>query len=111
MMVPPRPSQWSQQHETAEVVTPQHDTHSSGLSLLAALFEGGVRVKTKLTARCLSPTIITSQHNITTLLRLHFQEGIREDGGREEEEEDQSLISSQLGKVLGLPTHLKEGIL
>lgn len=39
-------------------------------------------MKTKLTAGCLSPTIISSQHNITTFLRLHFQEGIREDGER-----------------------------
>lgn len=43
---------------------------------------GGALVKTKLTAGCLSPTIITSQHNITTFLRLHFQEGMKEGQGK-----------------------------
>lgn len=37
-------------------------------------------MKTKLTAGCLSPTIIISQHNITTFVRLHFQEGVKEVG-------------------------------
>lgn len=46
-------------------------------------FGGGALVKTKLTNGRLSPTIITSQHNITTFLRLHFQEGIK--GGRGKE--------------------------
>lgn len=39
-------------------------------------------MKTKLTAGRLSPTIITSQHNITTFLRLHFQEGMKGGQGK-----------------------------
>lgn len=56
-------------------------------------------MKTKLTNGRLSPTIITSQHNITTFLRLHFQEGIKGGWGeRREEGHHFSETWSQLGK-------------
>lgn len=85
MMVPPhRLSPWQKvsphntgQQRHSQVTTHNQDSSSTSLSFF---FGGGALVKTKLTAGRLSPTIITSQHNITTFLRLHFQEGMKGGG-------------------------------
>lgn len=75
--------------------------HSPDSSRIFCLNEGGELVKTKLTTGCLSPTIITSQHTVTTFLRLHFQhfqdvmmkEGVKRDGGM-----SVIIMCSQLGR-------------
>lgn len=76
---------FTQQHRTAEAhggrdTAQTHQAQVLWVFFLFAFvyfFGGGALVKTKLTNGRLSPTIITSQHNITTFLRLHFQEGIK----------------------------------
>lgn len=85
------------QHRTAEAQSGHNttQTHQAQVSFCYSLQEGGGLVKTKLTAGRLSPTIITSQHNSTTFLRLHFQEG---DGRRTGKEGRRDVtLCSQLG--------------
>lgn len=110
------------QHRTAEAQSGHNTTQTHQAQVFFCFlffFGGGALVKTKLTAGRLSPTIITSQHNITTFLRLHFQEGMK--GGRGKRVGGMSLFvtCSQLGnrctpalsQVFGLTTHLQGGSL
>lgn len=99
------PHNTGQQRHSQATTQPRLIRHKS----LFFSFGGGALVKTKLTAGRLSPTIITSQHNITTFLRLHFQEGMK--GGRGKEGKRDVTLGNNLGNVLGFTTHLKGGIL
>lgn len=100
------PHNTGQQRHSQATTQPRLIRHKS---LFFFSFGGGALVKTKLTAGRLSPTIITSQHNITTFLRLHFQEGMK--GGRGKEGRRDVTLGNNLGNVLGFSTHLKGGIL
>lgn len=74
-MISPHKTRW-QRHSRAKH---KPDYASTGVFLGGE----GVLVKTKLTAGCLSPTIITSQHHIIAFLRLHFHEGLKGGLGKE----------------------------
>lgn len=88
-MVSPHNTEAQSGHNTTQ-------THQAQVSFF--FFGGGALVKTKLTAGRLSPTIITSQHNITTFLRLHFQEGMKGGRGKRGGGMSLSVTCSQLGR-------------